>query len=118
MVSTKDCVYTEVSNYYWFVDNDIVNASANVTNLTLGGGLADNGLVLISQMFDAESGLYGYYIVNATDTVNKGASTGVKGSITLIFNGFDAVQIWNESTAHSEFIPASQTMTFDLGVAK
>ena len=95
-------------------------AMTKISSVTLGGGLTGDGLVLVSELYDAETGLYGYYVVNASSPF-VGADNSivpVSGSVTLTLDGFDAVQVWDETSVDSSFLPASKSITLDLAACE
>ena len=125
-----DDIYTDrySNSYSW---NDLMstaahnceviqNTFANTVGVEIGGDLTGTGLVLITELYDAETGLYGYYVVNASDPYyNETVDCRVKGTVTLTFDtdSFDAYQIWTGLGAENRFLPVNGTVTLELDYA-
>lgn len=104
-------------NYEQLLSNSGVTKDTltKVSSVTLGGKLATGqGLVLVTEHYDDETGLYGYYVVNASDTFGSTPT----GTVTLTFNDYDAVQVWKEKSVGNEYLPANKTITLSLGAAE
>ena len=98
----------------------IQNTFANTVGVQIGGDLTGTGLVLITELYDAEAGFYGYYVVNASDPYyNDDVDYRVSGTVTLTFDTdlFDAYQIWTGLGGENKFMPANGSITLELGYA-
>ena len=57
------------------------------------------GAILVTEMYDKANSRFGYFIVNVTDPVVEGGS-----NVTLKFDEFDKVQIWNKGEVEKRAI--------------
>lgn len=94
------------------VKNDEI---ANISAVTLGGDLTGEGLVLISEHFDSEAGLYGYYVANASDPLDK-----LSGTVTfkLDTSVYTAYQLWTGTSVKNVFLPDDGIVTLELDVSE
>ncbi len=125
----SDAVYTDRYNSYTWDElmstsahncEVIQNDFANEVGVAIGGDLTSTGLVLVTELYDAESGLYGYYVVNASDPYyNETTDNRVKGTVTLTFDSseFDACQIWTGLGGKNNYMPAG-SVTIELDYAE
>ena len=99
----------------------VQNTFANTVGVEIAGDLTATGLVLVTELYDEETGLYGYYVVNASETYySDTVDNRVKGTVALTFDTsvFDAYQIWTGLGGQNKFMPANGSIAIELDYAE